>query len=455
MKLDRTHIIQEIKACLHLAIPLAAAQLAQAATNFIDTVMMGWLGPQSLAAGGLGAITFAMLLLVGTGVVSAVGATVAIAHGEGNIKRVSRLSAMGLWVSLLLSIPTMLLIWYLGPILAFLGQEPSNVQSAQTYLQAIVWGFPAALAFATLKNILSALNHPRTIMAIMVSGVTLNVAGNYVLMFGKLGFPALGLAGIGWASTLSFWITCGAAVLYILKHREFKPYRIFEHLPQFDGTAFGDILQIGWPVGVLFAVESGLFTATAYLMGALGTISLAAHQIAIQTAAITFMVPVGISIATTMRVGLLIGQANPQGAKRAGYVGMGLGTLFMGITAAIFWLFPQQIVGIYLDIHNPENGPAIAAAIPLLGVAAIFQIVDGIQVIAAGALRGLKDTRIPMLIGIFAYWCVGFTGGYLLGLRLGWGGVGLWLGLALGLGCAAAILTWRFNWLVGRLEVRG
>ena len=208
---------------------------------------------------------------------------------------------------------------------------------------------------------------------------------------------------------------------------------------------------MGWPIGVLFTVESGLFTATAYLMGYLGTVTLAAHQIAIQTAAITYMVPVGISYATTMRVGQMKGRNDPIGAQRAGFVGIALGAIFMGTMALIMWTVPKTIVAMYLDVNNPANAQVVNVAIALLSIAAMFQLFDGIQVIAAGALRGLKDTRIPMLIGFLSYWCIGFGGGYLMGLRLGWGGVGLWLGLVLGLATAAVVLTWRFHVLISPL----
>ena len=194
-----------------------------------------------------------------------------------------------------------------------------------------------------------------------------------------------------------------------------------------------------------------MFAATTFLMGYLGTVTLAAHQIALQTAAMTFMVPVGISYATTIRVGQSMGKNDPKGAQLAGYVGIALGAMFMGMMALMFWMFPERIVAIYLNVQSPENLKVVQLAISLLGVAAMFQIFDGIQVIAAGALRGLKDTRVPMLIGVFAYWVVGLFSGYVMGFSFHWGGVGLWGGLALGLAFASSILTWRFSHLVVRM----
>ena len=441
----KSDILSEIKACLHLAIPLAAAQLAQAATNFFDTLMMGWLGTQTLAAGALGAVPFSTLLLIITGIISVVGALAAVAFGSGEIDRLSRLTSQGLWLSTALSIPVMVLIWYFGPLLLLMGQEPSNVILAETYLRSIVWGFPAAVGFAVLKNIVSALNRPHSVMVITVSGVLLNVLGNYILMFGKFGFPALGLAGIGWASTISFWVTFVAAAGFILINQELKSYKLFHHLLDFDFKLFIEIIRLGWPIGVLFAVETGLFAVTALLMGYLGTVTLAAHQIALQTAAITFMVPVGISYATTMRVGQMVGRNDSDGARLSGYVGIAIGACFMSCTALLFWTIPDKIVAMYIDTNNPTNLSVVKTAISLLGIAAMFQIFDGIQVIAAGALRGLKDTKVPMVIGFLSYWCVGLISGYIMGIQLHWGGVGLWLGLVLGLAFASVILTWRFT----------
>lgn len=447
---SRSKIVSEIWACLLLSVPLAAAQLSQAATAFVDTVMMGLLGSQTLAAGGLGAVIFSTLLLVCTGVVSAVGPLVAEAYGTGNIKAIERIARQGLWLSLVLSLPCMLLIWNGDVLLITLGQEPDNAVLAGAYLRSVMWGFFPAIAFASLKNFVSALSRPRSVMVIMLCGLVFNAIANYVLMFGKLGLPALGLAGIGWASSISLWGMLIALVSFILSQRFFAPYQVFHCFP-FEGSIFWELVQTGWPIGVLFGVETGLFAITAFLMGHLGTTILAAHQIALQTAALTFMVPAGISYATTVRVGQLIGQGDPRGARLAAYVSLGIGSAFMGVMAIAFWIFPEAITSVYIDVRDPANAAVVQVAKALLGVAAMFQLVDGIQIIAAGALRGLKDTCTPMLIGIFSYWFVGLISGYSLGFWLRLDGVGLWWGLALGLLSASVIFTWRFNYLIAQL----
>ncbi|GAB4381975.1 MAG: MATE family efflux transporter [Elainellaceae cyanobacterium] len=411
----------------------------------MDTVMMGLLGSHIIAAGALGASLFHMLLIIGSAIVSAVSPLAAEAFGANHSQQVSRVARQGLWLAVLLSIPVTLLIWHGGSLLRLSGQSSNNAALAEVYLRAIAWGYLPGLGFAVLRSFVSALSRPRPVIVIVVCGTLFNVVANYVLSLGKLGFPALGLAGIGWASTLSLWGMFVVLAVYSVSQRSLRSYQVFHNLHQFEGKVFRELLHIGLPIGVLAAVESGLFTATALLMGLLGTTVLAAHQIALQTAAVTFTIPLGISIATTVRVGQLIGQQNFSGARLAGFVGIGIAAVFMAGMGILFWTFPTQIVALYIDIEDPANAAVLSLAKSLLGVAAMFQIVDGIQVAAAGALRGLKDTRIPMVIGIFAYWGIGLTSGYTLGLLLGFGGVGLWWGLAIGLAIAAVVLTWRFS----------
>ncbi|BDA75096.1 multi-drug efflux transporter [Rivularia sp. IAM M-261] len=441
---DKSKVLLEAQFFLKLAIPLAAAQLSEIATSFTDTMMMGLLGSKTLGAGALGSTTYIALLWTSSGMVSAVGVLTAIALGAGQLQRIRNIANQGLWLTVLLSIPIMLLLWNMAPILLHLGQEESTVFLTQSYLQAIVWGFPALIGFSVLKNLVSALNRPQIIMIIMVNGIVVNVIANYILMFGKLGLPALGLAGIGWASTLTLWSQFIAGMSFVSLDKELRTYQLFSNWYHFDFLAFSEIIKVGLPTALVFAMEISLNTFIAYLMGYLGTVPLAAHQIAIQTAGIVFMVPLGISYATTMRVGQKLGENDPKGVRRAGFVGIGLGVIFVNIVALIFWIFPDFIAGIYLDTKNPDNVEVVQLAITLLSLTAVYQICDGMQVIAGGALRGLKDTRIPLLISLFSYWLIGLGSGYFLGIYLHWGSIGLWFGLVLGLASAAINLTWRF-----------
>ncbi|MBD2494424.1 MATE family efflux transporter [Nostoc sp. FACHB-280] len=454
-----SRLISEVKQCLLLAVPLVAAQIAQSATGFVDTVMMGWLGSQTIASGGLGAAIFTFCLLVITGMISAVSPLVAKAYGAGKPEQVGQIVRQGLGISLLLGIPITVLLWHGSTLLVLLGQDVNAAALAQTYLRAIAWGFIPALGFAVLKGFLSAISQPQLVMVTVVLGTLLNITANYVLMFGKLGLPALGLAGIGWASALSLWSMFITLAIYIFSQRRFAVYKIFQSSPisklsQQNRRIFWEIFQVGLPIGGLVAVEAGLFTVVTFIIGQLGTAALAAHQIALQTASMSFQMVLGISLATTVRVGQLAGEEDLQNVRLAGYVGIALGGLSMAIAGVIFWLFPKLIVSLYLDINNPNNQNVVNLAIKLLAVAAFFQIADGIQATASGALRGLKDTRIPMLIGVFAYWCVGLLTGYALGVWFGYGTIGLWWGLAIGLASAAIVLSWRFRIMSSKWEKR-
>ena len=440
----------EIKESLRLTIPLASAQVAQAATGFVDTVMMGWLGQEAIAAGGLAATTFTTLLVTTTGVVVGLSPLVAEAYGSGYKKRIQQLTRQGIWLSLLVAIPVMLLLGHIDYLMRHLGQAATTVTLAKTYLDVMLWGFFPALMFAMLKSVVSSLSQTRPVIVIVVAGTAFNAIANYILGFGKLGFTALGLKGIALASALSQWLMLLLLIIYILKHSQLRNYQLFANFHQLEPKILREILWIGVPIAISFAFEVGLFTVTTYLMGVLGTDVLAAHQIVFQTIALIFMVPLGMSFATTIRVGQWNGQQNSKGVRRAAYVSIWLGAMFMTIMAIALLVFPRQVIALYLDIDNPENARVISLATSMLTIAALSQILDGVQTTAAGALRGLKDTRVPMLLSFLAFWGVGLTSGYLLGFQLGFSGIGLWLGQLLGVAVSAGVFVWRFRRLMSK-----
>lgn len=437
-----------------LAGPLILSQLAQMSISFVDTIMVGRLGSQQLAGVALGGAVFYPAILISLGILMAVSPLVSQGHGAGDQDTVGRTVRQGLWLATLLAVPTCWVMWNGGWLLSWMGQAEPTVLLAEEYLRAIVWGVVPALWFGVLRYFVEGLSRPRVVMIITVAAMALNIAANYVLMYGKLGFPALGLAGCGWASTLVFWTMFLALAVFIGTSRELGDYEIFSHLKKPDWHSFSEIFRIGWPIGVMQGLEVGLFSTTAILMGMVGTTVLAAHQIAMQCAAYAFMIPLGLSLAVSVRVGQAIGRKDFLGAQRAGYVGMVLGAGFMMVSAICFWSFPRVIISLFLDMERGANAEVVSQAVILLGVAAVFQVCDGIQVTAAGALRGLKDTRTPMFVGVVAYWLVGLGSGYLLGFQLGWEGVGLWWGLVLGLTTAAILLSWRFTRQIGRLTPR-
>ena len=439
---------QELKQTLALAGPVVAAQLGQMSMGFIDTVMVGRLGREALAGVALGNTTFFFCLIVCTGVVQAVGPMVSQAYGSGDRAPIERSVRQGIWLGVLLAIPAVVLLWNIAPVLHALGQDPAAVEQAQGYLRAIVGGFLPALWFMALRSFVEGLSRPLPVTIITLVGVALNVAANYVLMFGAGGLPAMGLVGTGWASTIVFWFLFGALALFVTQVKPFANYRIFAGLRTPDLTYFRELVRIGWPMGVSSGIESGLFMMTALMVGTLGATPLAAHQIAVQCAAFTFMVPVGVGIAGSVRVGQAAGRGAPGGIRRAGYASIALASAFMLVAATLFWTVPNFIVSLYIDPEAAGNAEVATLAAALLGVAAVFQVFDGIQVAAAGALRGLKDTRAPMVIALISYWGIGLTIGYLWGLRWDGGAASLWWGLVVGLAVASVLLVARFRWRV-------
>ncbi len=436
---------KEIQGFLQLAIPLASAQVAQSATGFVDTVMMGRLGQESLAAGGLAALTFQMLMNAAGGVVMSVSPLVAEAYGAGRKTRVEQVARQGVWLSLILSIPMMLLIGHLDTFMGQLGQAPTTVTLANQYLDVMLWGFFPALGFAMLRGVVSGLSQARPVMMIVIGGTFFNIIGNYVLGFGKFGFPRMELAGLALSSALSLWVMFVALVVYMIKHKQLKSYRIFADLHRVRPRILWELVVVGVPMGVAIALEYGLFTVVTYLMGVLGTDVLAAHQIVLQTTIVIFMVPLGMSYATTARVGQWLGQQNIEGAKRAGYVSISIAAMFMLLTGIVLFTHPKQVIGLYLDIQNPENIKVLTVAVPMLTIAAIAQIFDGVQKTTMGALYGLQDTRLPMLLNLPVLWGIGLTSGYLLGFYFDFGGVGLWVGQSIGIAIAAGVFVWRFR----------
>ncbi len=448
-----SEIRREIREFTRLTIPLASAQVAQAATGFVDTVMMGWLGQEVLAGGALAAATFGMLLISATGMITGVSPLIAEAYGAANLRRIQQLTYQGLWLTGLVSLPVMLLLSQMGWLLPYLGQATAIANLAESYLKVMVWGFFPALLFALLKNVVSSLSEPRPIFMIVAIGSGFNAIANYILGFGALGLPSLGLTGIALASALTHWGMAVSLLLFTFWQPRLKTYQLFSQFQPLSRKCLQELVTLGLPIGVAFSLEVGLFTATTYLMGLLGTEVLAAHQIVFQTIVVIFMVPLGMSFATTIRVGQWRGQQQPAGVRRAAYVGMALGGTFMTLMAIALLLFPTLVISLYLDVQQPANAKVVSLAVSMLGIAAISQILDGVQTTAAGALRGLKDTRVPMSLSFFAFWGVGLASGYYLGFHANWGGVGLWIGQCLGVATAAGVFIWRFYWLINHPQV--
>ncbi|MBF2034324.1 MAG: MATE family efflux transporter [Leptolyngbyaceae cyanobacterium T60_A2020_046] len=452
-----TRLRDEARAFLQLAIPLASAQVAQAMTGFVDTVMMGWLGQTALASGGLAAMVFLSFLVVSTGVVSSVSPLVAEAYGAQQPLRVGLVARQGSWLAVLLTVPQFPIMGHLDGVMVRLGQDPAVVAQMTTYLDIIRWGLLPALLFAVLRGVVSSLSQARAIMVIVVVANLLNVVWNYIFAFGKLGLPAMGLAGLALASAIAHWLMFLALLGYILWRRvdKFSAYRFFDQLHRVDLRMLRRLTGLGWPIGVATLLEQGLFLVMTLFMGALGTSFLAAHQLALQTVTVIFMVPLAMSNTATIRVGQWFGRRDWAGIRRAAIASTGCTAAFMALTMVLLLVFPRVIIGFYIDVNDPSNADLIQAGVALLMVAGYGQVLDGVQRTLNGVLHGLQDTRAPMVIGTLGYWGVGMTTSYWLGFHTPLAGVGVWLGSYVGLAVAAIALLWRFSTLMPRKECRG
>jgi MATE family, multidrug efflux pump len=297
-----------------------------------------------------------------------------------------------------------------------------------------------------LRFFVAALGRPNAALIVMVLAVLLNAVLAWGLIFGRLGLPALGVVGAGLATSVANTFSFAALLGFVLVDRRLRRFYILGRFWRADWHRLRELLRVGLPIGFILVMEVGLFSAAVQLMGLLGTAEIAAHQIALQCASIAFMVPLGIGQAATVRVGLAAGQRDAAAVRRAGWVALGLGVAFMSSAALLMWLAPHALVGLFLDLDRSENTRVVALAVAFLGVAALFQIVDGVQTIALGALRGLKDTRVPAMLAAAGYWLVGFPTGALLAFRGGMGGIGVWWGLAIGLAVVAVLALQRFAW---------
>lgn len=428
-----------------LALPLALTQLAQIAQFVTDVVMLGRLGPEVLAGASLGTSLFMPLWLFGVGIVMAVSPIMSQALGARQLRMVRRTVRQGLWVAVAVSLPFGLVLWHGEAILLAFGQEPANAAAAAAYLRAVLWSLPASLCLIVLRSFVSVHDLPRMALVVLLHGIWLNALLNYLLIYGKFGFPKMGLVGAGLATVLVNLFMVALLLGGILLHRKFRRYSLLGRFWRADWSRFVGILKLGMPIGLTIAAESLLFASAAQLMGLIGTNELAGHQIAINCVSVAFMIPLGISQAVTIRIGLAMGRGDPEGVGRAGWAAVTLGLVATTATAAVFWLLPEVLVGFYLGDIGADEVAVAGFAVSFLLVGALFQIFDGAQVVLAGCLRGLKDTRVPMYFAFFSYWAVGFPAGALLAFQAGWGGEGIWYGLMIGLTVVTALSLWRFQ----------
>ncbi len=438
--------LHDIRATLALSWPIILTNLAQMALNTTDVVMMGWLGPNALASGALGFSLYFPVVIFGIGVVSAVAPMVARTLGarHSSVREVRRTVRQGFWAALAISLPVWLLLWHAEAILVALGQEPELAAGAADYVRALQWAYLPFLAYLVLRSFVTALERPVWALLIVGVAVPLNAFADWCLMFGNLGFPRLELVGAGVATTVVSFVMFAGLALSVLRDRKFRRYHLFGRFWRPDWPRFLELWRLGLPIAATLVFEVAIFTAALFLMGLVGSTALAAHAIAIQIASLTFMVPLGFAQAVTVRVGRAFGAGDAEGIGRAGWTAYAMGVGFMALCACVMLVAPHLLIGAFLDLSRPENAPVVRLAVTFLTFAALFQIVDGAQAVGAGMLRGLHDTRVPMLFAAVGYWGVGMPLGVLLAFRFGLAGSGIWIGLAAGLAAVAMLMTGRW-----------
>lgn len=440
----------EIKELIKVAFPLVMAQLAQNTVSFVDTLMVGRLGNEALAGIAIGSTVFHFVLIILQGVILGVSPMVSQATGAGDDETCGRAARQGLWLGLFLFLPAFILYWNAYPILILLDQSPETAAASSAYLRAISWGLLPALWTMGLRGLMEGKSNTTPIMLISFVGVTLNIFANDALMFGRYGLPALGLVGTGYASSLVYLVIFSMLAVYTSK--KYASLEVFSRLRTPDFSMLSSVVRVGGPISLTLGFEVSMFSAAAIAMGTIGKDQLAAHQIALQSASISFMIPLGLAIATSVRVGHAIGSGSAQRAEVAAHAGMLACMSVMCLSGLAFWMFPRQIIGLYIDLNAAENQRLIAFAISFLAIAALFQIVDGLQVAASGSLRGLKDTKAAMILTLISYWGVGCPVGAYLCFETELRGSGLWLGMTTGLGAAALLLTARFHYRINEFK---
>lgn len=431
-----------------LAWPLVLTNVAMILVNFTDVFLLARLGPDPLAASSLGTSIVFALMLVGMGVINAGSPLMAAELGRKShsVRDVRRTFRQTMWSVTIVCIPMWLLIWHSGDLLEWAGQPERLARDTGEFVRVFMWLLWPGLGVFALRGFMAALQRPQWTMVAGFAAVLVNAALNYALIFGHFGLPALGLvgAGIGSSITSLFQFLFLAAVA--IWHPKFRRYHIFGRWWRSDWPRFFHIWKLGFPIGLHMGFEAAVFSAAVFLMGYISTASVAAHAVAIQIASMTFMVPMGLAQAATVRVGLGYGRREPHAIARSGWTAYALGVGFMALMAIVIWVMPGTLAGIFLEADNRTNAQVLTLAVQFLIVAAVFQIVDGAQVVGTGMLRGLQDTTWPMLFAAFGYWVVGIGFGAWLAFDRGWGGVGIWVGLALGLGIVAALVLVR--WLM-------
>lgn len=457
---DVTHIPQtykmphsflgELKALLWLGLPMAAAQFIQFSIYFIDTVMLGRIGPEAIAAAGLGSVVYFLLWMIGSGPVMAVSPLVAQALGQdqGNKRDARKTVRMSIWIIFFMTPVLFALLFFVEPLLGHI--KPELAKPAAHYMMALAPGWPFALGIWSLRNFLASIEKTKVPLILVSVTVLLNAGLNLLLIFGHWGLPRLELIGAGIASSISYAISFFLFVAYCYWDKDARQFHLFENFFKPHWERLREVAHLGWPISMTTIFEGMLFNACVFLMAFIGTHELAAYQVALNAAAMAFMLPFGFAMGGAVRVGLAKGSNNPAAVKRVGLATFMICIILIMSFAALITFAPNQLADVYLSASADNNAQVRVLVLSFLPVAAAFMLFDATQVAANQLLRGLKDVKTPMWMTGISYWAVGFPIAYYLGLKTDVGAVGIWYGLLAGLATASVLLGARFYWLAWR-----
>jgi multidrug resistance protein, MATE family len=436
----------ELGATLHLAVPLALANLLQMLVYAIDVIFVARLGEQTLAACSLATTLFGLMMWCFSGLTGACAPLIAAELGRRKhaVREVRRTVRMALWLAVLCGLAGMAVCLLGERLLLLAGQNPQVARIAGEFLAILLWAMIPNVMATVLRNFVSALGRPVFATAITLLAVAVNALGNYAFVFGNLGAPAMGLDGSAISSVLTALAMLGAYVLAIAFDRRMRRYHIFGRWWRTDWERFREVVRIGTPIALIILAEGGLFSSAAFLMGLIGQAELAGHTVALQVAALAFQIPFGIGQAATIRVGYHYGARDIDAIAEAGKAAVVMAMGYMVVPALVMILAPLFVLRLYIDPAAPANAAMVGHAVGFLAIAAAFQLFDGLQAVLAGALRGLQDTRLPMLLALAGYWLAGFTTSVALGFFTPLAGIGVWLGLAAGLVVVSALLARRW-----------
>ncbi|SFL22991.1 MATE family efflux transporter [Shimia haliotis] len=440
-----------IRALLRIGLPLIGGHIAQFGIGLTDTIMLGWYSVEALASVVIGGSFFFVLFILGSGFAIAVMPLVAEADAQDDQVMLRRITRMGLWLSTIFGVLLLPIFFLSGPILLGLQQTPEVADLAQVYLRVAGFGLTPALLVMVLKSYLAALERTRVVFWVTVIAVPVNAIVNYALIFGNWGAPEMGVQGAAVASITVQFVSLIGVIIYAV--RALPEHALFKRLWKPDWEVFARVFRLGLPIGLTNLAEVSLFSASSIMMGWLGTIQLAAHGIALQLASLAFMLHLGLSNAATVRVGNAMGRRDADHMSRGAKVAIAMSMSFAFVATLVFVLFPEPLLGAFIRPDEVERDAILAAGVTLLYMAALFQFVDGAQILALGLLRGCQDTRGPMVIAGISYWMIGVPSAYVLGFVFDLGGVGVWLGLVTGLTAAAVLLMYRF-WITDMNRLR-